>query len=59
MDIIKKPFENTPPPKTKSCKCLKKENYPMRGNCLTENILYYAKISCVDEKYKRKLYKGI
>ena len=31
----------------------------MRGACLTENVLYYARISCDDEKYKPKLCKGI
>ena len=31
----------------------------MRAACLTENILYYARISCNDETYKPKLYKGI
>ena len=37
----KKILENTPPPKTKLYNCLKKENCPMRGACLTEN--YYIK----------------
>ena len=37
---------------------MKKENCPMRGACLTENILYY-KISCDNKKYKPKLYKEI
>ena len=55
----KKILENTPPPITKLCNCLKKENCPMRGACLTENVLYYARISCDDETYKPKLYKGI
>ena len=55
----KKILETTSPPKTKLCNCLKKENCPMRGACLTENILYYARISCDDETYKPKLYKGI
>ena len=55
----KKILENTPPPKTKSCNCLKKENYPTRGACLTENVLYYARISYDDETYKPKVYKGI
>ena len=55
----KKILENTPPPKTKLCNCLKKENCPMRGACLTENLLYYARISCDDETYKPKLYKRI
>lgn len=32
----------------------------MRGDCLVENVLlYYAKISCHNEKYKPKLYKEI
>ena len=31
----------------------------MRGACLAENILYYARISCDDETYRPKLYKGI
>ena len=55
----KKILENTPPPKAKLCNCLKKENCPMRGACLTENVLYYARISCDDETCKPKLYKGI
>ena len=55
----KKILETTPPSKTKLCNCLKKENCPMRRACLTENILYYARISCDDETYKPKLYKGI
>ena len=52
-------LENTPPSKTKLCNCLKKENWPMRGACLTENVLYYARISCDNETYKPRLYKGI
>ena len=55
----KKILKNTPPPKTKLCNCLKKENYSMRGACLTENVSYYARISCDNETYKLKLYKGI
>ena len=31
----------------------------MREACLTENILYCAIVSCDDETYKPKLYKGI
>ena len=50
---------NTPTPKTKLCNCLKKENCPIRGACLTENVSYYAKISSDNEKYKSKLFKGI
>ena len=36
----KKTLENKPPPKTKLRNCLKKEKSPMRGACLTENVLY-------------------
>ena len=31
----------------------------MTGACLTEKVLYYAKISCNDEKYKPKFDKVI
>ena len=55
----KKIFENTPPLKTKLCNCSKKENCPMRGACLTKIGLYQARISCNDETYRMKLYKGI
>ena len=52
-------LENTPPWKTKLYNYLKKENCLMRGSCLTENVLYNARISCDDETYKPKLYKEI
>ena len=55
----KKILENTPLPKTKLCNCLKKVNCSMRGACLIENVLYYARISCDDETYKPKLYEEI
>ena len=51
--------EKTPPPKTKFRNCLESENCPIRGACLTENILSYVRISCDEETYKPKLYKGI
>ena len=31
----------------------------MRGACLTESVLHYARISCDDETYELKLYEGI
>ena len=55
----KKILETTLPLKTKLCNCLKIENCPMRGTCLTENSLYYARISCDNATYELKLYKGI
>ena len=36
-----------------------KANCPMRGASLTENVSYYATISCDGEKYKPQLYEGI
>ena len=36
-----------------------KKKLPNEKNPLTKNVLYYAIISCDDEKYKPKLYKGI
>ena len=53
----KKILETTPPPKTKLYNCLKKENCPMRVTCLSENILYYTRISCDDKTFKPKLYR--
>ena len=47
----KKILETTPPPKTKLCNCLKKEKWTMRGACLTENLLYYARISSDNQTY--------
>ena len=52
-------FKNVPPPKAKSCHCLRQENFPMTGNCFTENILYYGKISFTFKKYKPKLWRVI
>ena len=55
----KRILENKPPPKTKWCDCLKKENCPMRRACLTKNGSYYARTSCDNESYKPRLYKLI
>ena len=45
--------------KNKIMELFEKKKIPMREVCLTENVLYYVKISCDDERYKPKLYKGI
>ena len=31
----------------------------MRGASVPENVLYYTKIQCVNEKFSSKLHKGI
>ena len=57
-------LENTPPPKTKLYNCLKRENCPMRGAWLTEDVLYYPRIvvmtkhinqNCIKESAKLPL----
>ena len=45
--------------KTKLCNRFKKENGPMRGACLTKNVVYYVRISYEDKTYKPRLYKVI
>ena len=47
-----KTLENIQLLKAKSCNCLKKENSPIRGAYLTENILHYFKMYCDEKKYK-------
>lgn len=42
-------LKNTPPPKSKICNCLKKEDYPMSEACFTENVWYVARVRCDDE----------
>ena len=42
----------------KTWNCLRKEDCPMNGLCLTKTLLYYATITCDKENYT-KLYKGI
>ena len=60
MDIIKKYSKTHRLQKQNYTKNRwKKKDCPMRGVCLTENVLYYAKMNCDDEKYKLKLYEGI
>ena len=50
-------LETAPPPEEKLCNSLKKENYLMRGACLIENVLNYAKTNCGNGKYKPEMYK--
>ena len=55
---IKKILEHTPPPKNlKTFQLFEKRKLSIRGACLTENVLYYAKISCDDEKLFTEYWK--
>ena len=51
-------LRDQPQSSPKTCNCLKKEDCPMNGFCLTKSLLYYATITCDKENYI-KLYKGI
>ena len=51
-------LRNTPSKNTKHCNSQQKENCPMKGACLKESLVYCATISCNDENYQPKLYKG-
>ena len=54
QNILRDQPQSTP----KTCNCLKKEDCPMNGFCLTKSLLYYARITCDKENYTQ-LYKGI
>ena len=41
------------------CNCLVKEEYPLKGLCLTWSILYKATIKCRASNYEQERYKGI
>ena len=50
---------NTPLKNAKQCNCQQKENCSTNGDCVIESLVYCATISCNDNNYKPKLYKGI
>ena len=41
------------------CNCRDKDNCPLDGECLTENVLYETEISCDLPNYTPKVYRGI
>ena len=51
-------LRNKPSKNAKRCNCQQKENFPMNGDCIKESLVYYATISCNDQNYEPKLYKG-
>lgn len=42
---------------TKMCNCCKKDHCQMKGAYLTENVLYYTRLSC-DNKTDTQLYQN-
>ena len=48
-------LRNIPSKSAKHCNCQQKENCPMNGACLKENLVCYATICWNDKNYKGKL----
>ena len=59
MDIIRKYSKTHYLQKENFVTVKKKKIDQWEEPAFTENVLYYARISCDDETYKPKLYKGI
>ena len=55
----KKILEKTPKFQLGQCNCRVKVNCPLKGHCLTENLLYQATLTSNLPNYNRKIYKGI
>ena len=51
-------LQGQPQSTAKTCNCLKEEDCPINGLCLTESLLYCTTIICSKENYT-KLCKGI
>ena len=55
----KRILENIPPLEIGGCNCQVKNQCPLNGHCLTDNLLYEATISSDIPNYSDKIYKGI
>ena len=42
-----------------TCNCIQKDNCPFNGNCLTDNIIYEARITSDKPNYQEKVYIGL
>ena len=50
--------QNRPFPNEQKCNCIKKEFFPLNGNCRTGNIVYEATIKCNEQSYSENIYIG-
>ena len=55
----KKILENKRKLQLGQCNCRVKDNCPLQGHCLTDNLLYKASLSANLPNYSTKVYKGI
>ena len=55
----KKILENKRKLQLGQCNCRVKDNCPLQGHCLTDNLLYKASLSANLPNYGTKVYKGI
>ena len=51
--------QNRPGPNEQKCNCIKKELFPLNGNCQTENIVHKATITCNEQTYGDNIYIAI
>ena len=45
--------------KRTKCNCIKKELYPLNGNCQAKNIVYEDTNTCNEQTYGENIYIGI
>ena len=55
----KKILEDKPAHQLGECNCRVKNNCPLKGHCLTNNVLYEATINANTTNYREKVYKGV
>ena len=55
----KKVLEEKPAYQLGECNCRVKTDCPLKGHCLTSNVLYEATIKANIPNYQEKLYKGV
>ena len=51
--------QNRPCQNEQKCNSIKKELFPLNGNCQAENIVYEATITCSEQTYGESIYLGI
>ena len=48
-----------PSAQARTCNCINKSKCPLNKTCLSNNVLYNAKITSTTENYRYKIYYGI
>ena len=50
---------NLPKDIVRTCNCIRKQQCPLKGKCLTNNVLYQASITANEEYPKTRIYYGV